>query len=660
MRAFELSTLALTVLAGGMPWLFACASAPHPAATASGAATARGGVAPGGAAVAPGQAGAGAGDASAAPAEADPHSFSRPSEVAVEHLILDLSVDFPARRLSGRASLRLHSKSSGADTLYLDTRDLDIQRVTLEDGKTEAPFTLGDPVPHLGRSLAIRIPPGTTWVHVDYATAPDAAALQWLTPAQAGSALPLLFTQSEAILARTWVPCQDTPAVRQTYEATVRVPPGFLALMSAENPTAKTADGIYHFRMPQPVPSYLLALAVGDLAWKQLSNRSGVYALPETLERAAWELADTPRMMAAAEKLYGPYRWGRYDLLVLPPSYPYGGMENPRLTFATPTILAGDRSLVSLVAHELAHSWSGNLVTNANWNDFWLNEGFTVYIERRIMEALYGKDYADMLAVLGRQDLEDTLREKGTDSPDTRLHLDLAGRDPDDGVSDIAYEKGALLLTTVEAAVGRERFDRFLRGYFDTFAFQSMDSRRFVAYLKAHLLDTHPGLAESLRLDDWIYAPGLPQTAITVRSAAFARIDQAIAAFAAGTPPAQLDTKGWTTHHWLRFLRNLPQPLAPARMADLDSSFHFTDTGNDEILDAWLLLALRNTYEPAGAALERFLIAVGRRKYLQPLYTELAKTPAGAETALRIYAQARPGYHPITRAAIDKILDWRE
>jgi len=655
MRAFELSTLALTLLAGGMPWLFACASGPRPgAAPAGGAATT-----PGGAAAAPGHAGAAAGDASAAPAEADPHSFARPSEVAVEHLVLDLSVDFAARRLSGRASLRLRGRS-GADTLYLDTRDLDVQRVTLADGKTEAPFTLGDPVPHLGRSLAIRIPPGTEWVHVDYATSPDAAALQWLTPVQAGSAMPLLFTQSEAILARTWVPCQDTPAVRQTYEATIRVPPGFLALMSAENPTAKAADGIYHFRMPQPVPSYLLALAVGDLAWKPLSDRSGVYALPSMLERAAWELADTPRMMAAAEKLYGPYRWGRYDLLVLPPSYPFGGMENPRLTFATPTILAGDRSLVSLVAHELAHSWSGNLVTNASWNDFWINEGFTVYIERRIMEVLYGKDYADMLAVLGRQELEDTLREKGADSPDTRLHLDLAGRDPDEGVSDIAYEKGALLLATIEAAVGRERFDRFLRGYFDTFAFQSMDSRRFVAYLKAHLLDAHPGLAESLRLDDWIHAPGLPATAITVRSAAFVRVDQALAAFAAGTPPAQLDTAGWTTHHWLRFLRNLPRPLPPARMAELDAAFHFTGTGNDEILDAWLLLAIRNAYEPAGAALERFLIAVGRRKYLQPLYAELAKTPAGAETALRIYAQARPGYHPITRAAVDKILDWRE
>ncbi len=651
MRVCKLSTLALTALAGGMPWLLGCAAAPHPAAPPPAAANpaSANSAAANPAAVSP---------APTTPAAADPHSFARPWEVAVEHLALDLTVDFGARRLSGRASLRLRQPSA-AGVLYLDTRDLDVRRVTLGDGKTEAPFTLGDPVPYLGRSLAIPIPAGTVWVHVDYRTQPEAAALQWLTPVQAGSQLPLLFTQSEPILARTWIPCQDTPAVRQTYEATVHVPPGMLALMSAENPTARAADGVYRFRMPQAVPSYLLALAVGDFAWKPLSNRSGVYALPAVLERAAWELQDTPRMIEAAEKLYGPYRWGRYDLLVLPPSYPYGGMENPRLTFATPTILAGDRSLVSLVAHELAHSWSGNLVTNASWNDTWLNEGVTVYIERRIMEQLQGKEYSDMLAALGRQDLDATLREKGLDSPDTRLHLDLAGRDPDDGVSDVAYEKGALFLATVEASVGRERFDRFLRGYFAAFAFQSMDTRRFAAYLQSHLLDASPGLAQSLRLDEWLYGPGLPATAITVRSAAFAHVDQAAAAWAQGTPPAQLPTAGWTTHHWLRFLHDLPSSLTRQQMGDLDAAFHFTATGNDEILDVWLLLAIRNGYPPADAALERFLVAVGRLKYLRPLYAELAKTPAGAETALRIYGLARPGYHPITQEAVDKILDWR-
>jgi leukotriene-A4 hydrolase len=674
MRVCKRSLWISIALAGCLAWLAACASAPHtppppaPAAAPGTPTAAQAGAGPAGAssaasaataAAAAGSLPAGAGAAAAtAPADADPHSFARPWEVSVDHLALDLTVDFAARQLTGTATLRLRHRGR-ADTLYLDSRDLDIRRVTLADGKTEVPFTLGAPAPFVGSALAIRVPPDAPAVIVTYATRPQAAALQWLTPAQAGSLQPFLYTQSEAILARTWVPCQDTPSVRQTYEATVRVPPGAMAVMSAENPTARSADGVYHFKMPQAIPSYLLALAVGDITFKPLSNRSGVYALPAVIDRAAWELADIPRMMDAAEKLYGPYQWGRYDLLVLPPSYPYGGMENPRLTFATPTLLAGDRSLVSVVAHELAHSWSGNLVTNATWNDFWLNEGFTVYFERRIMESLYGRDYADMLAVLGRADLDDTLHEMGMTSPDTRLHLDSAGRDPDEATSLIGYEKGALFLSTIEASVGRPRFDRFLREYFAAFAFQSMDTRRFAAYLKEHLLDASPGLAESLRLNDWLYGTGLPANAITVHSAAFTKVDQQAAAFTQGTPPSQLATTGWATFQWLHFLHDLPPATTTAQMAELDAAFHFTASGNDEILDRWLLLAVRTGYAPANATLERFLLTVGRGKYVEPLYTEMGKTAAGTETALRIYVRARPGYHSVTQSAVDKILDWR-
>ena len=589
------------------------------------------------------------------PPARDPHSFSHPDEVAVEHLKLDLSVDFTRRQLTGRASLRLANKT-GADRLYLDTRDLEIRRVTLDDGKTEAAYTLGDEVKILGRSLEIRITPQTRWVSVDYVTRPEAAALQWLTPEQAGSPSPFLYTQSQAILARTWVPCQDTPGVRMTYEATVHAPQGLMAVMSAENPTKKSADGVYRFNMPQRIPSYLLALAVGDLEFRPLGPTSGVYALPTVVERAAWELADTPKMIAAAEKLYGPYRWGRYDILILPASYPYGGMENPRLTFATPTILAGDRSLVALVAHELAHSWSGNLVTNATWSDFWLNEGFTTYFEGRIMEAVYGRSYFEMLAILGRQDLDGEIATLGTEGAgDTHLYIDLTGRDPDDGTGNVAYEKGALLLRTLEEAVGRERFDKFLRTYFDTFAFQSMDTMRFREYLNVQL----PGAAAKVQSDLWIYGAGVPASAWKPQSAPFTGVDQAIQAFAAGTPAAQLQTTGWTTHHWLHFLRNLPQPLDAQKMADLDSAFRFSESGNSEILNAWLLDVITNRYEPAYPVLERFLTTVGRRKFLQPLYTELAKTPDGTEMALRIYEKARPVYHSVSQNTIDGILDWR-
>jgi aminopeptidase N len=593
----------------------------------------------------------------AAPVVRDPHSFAHPDEVAVDHLKLDLTVDFAKRQLTGRASLRLNNRT-GADRLFLDTRDLTIRRVTLDDG-SEARFTLGDEVQFLGRPLEIRIGPATKWVHIDYTTSPDAAALQWLTPEQTSGSHPFLLTQSQAILARTWAPVQDTPSVRMTYEATVRVPKELLALMSAANPTKKSADGVYRFDMPQRIPSYLLALAVGDLEFRPLGSRAGVYAEPGVIEQAAWELAETPKMIDAAEKLYGPYRWGRYDILVLPASFPYGGMENPRLTFATPTILARDRSLVALVAHELAHSWSGNLVTNANWNDFWLNEGFTTYIENRLMEALYGKEYADMLAVLGRRDLQDTFDEIGPGSPDTRLHLDLAGRDPEEGMGDVAYEKGALFLRLLEQDVGRAKLDPFLRTYFDTFAFQSIDSARAMAYLEQNLLGGSEEKAKQLRLDEWVYGPGLPSNAPEVRSAAFAKVDQVVAAFTQGTPPAQLPTQGWTTHHWVHFLQNLPRPLETPRMAALDETFHFTASGNSEILGAWLTLAIQSRYEPAYPILERFLTSVGRRKFLMPLYTEMAKTPAGTEMALRIYKKARPGYHPIARQTVDEILDWR-
>ncbi|MDX1583960.1 MAG: M1 family aminopeptidase/hydrolase, partial [Thermoanaerobaculia bacterium] len=421
----------------------------------------------------------------------DPHSYSNPDEVVVRHLSLDLDVDFDRKVLDGLAELRIENLGE-SDRIVLDTRDLDILGVKLDDG-TETEWYLGEGDPHLGRPLVVRLEPGTTGISIRYETSPEAAAVQWLSPEQTlGKTDPFLFTQSQAILARTWIPIQDTPGVRMTYDATVRVPEGLLALMSAENPTEDDPSGLYEFEMPQAIPSYLLALAVGDLEFRALGPKSGVYAEPPMIERAAWELADTPEMIEAAEALYGEYRWGRYDVLILPPSFPFGGMENPRLTFATPTIIAGDRSLVSLIAHELAHSWSGNLVTNATWDDFWLNEGFTNYFTSRIMEAVYGREYAEMLALLSMQDLQEEIEELGPESPDTYLKLDLEGRDPDEGMTDIAYEKGYFFLRLLEETFGREVFDDFLRRYFDRFAFHSMTTEGFVQYLEEELIERYP------------------------------------------------------------------------------------------------------------------------------------------------------------------------
>lgn len=590
--------------------------------------------------------------------ERDPHSVAQPEEVGVTHLDLDAQVDFDKKQIVGKATLRVDNKT-GAQKLYLDTRDLVIRRVTLGKGDIDTKFILGDEVKYEGRPLIVDIQRDTAEVNVYYTTSPEAAALQWLEPAQtAGGKKPFLFTQSQAILARTWVPCQDSPGVRMTYRAKIRTRPDLLAIMSAGNPTQKTADGVYEFEMPQPVPSYLLALAVGDIDFRPLGDRCGVYAEPSVVGKAENEFIDLEKMIAAAESLYGPYRWERYDVIVLPPSFPFGGMENPRLTFATPTILAGDRSLVSLIAHELAHSWSGNLVTNANWNDFWLNEGFTVYLERRIMEAIQGRDYSEMLAQLGYQDLADTIEEltkEGKDG-DTRLHLDLAGRDPDEGTTEIAYEKGYFFLRLLEETVGRERWDAFLKQYFDTFAFKSMTAPAFLSYLRGNLIGADEAMEQRLQIDKWVFGAGLPANCPKVESKEFARVEEQVKAWLGGVPAKELKTAGWTTHHWLHFLRNLSDPLSRDQMAELDGAFEFSDTGNSEILNEWLLRVIAARYKPAYPALETFLTAMGRRKFLKPIYTELAKTPEGMEMAREIYKKARPTYHSVSYNTVDEIL----
>lgn len=596
-----------------------------------------------------------------APLPRDIHSFARPEEARVTHVGLDLRTDFQTRTLSGTATLDLQT-APDADEIILDTRGLQIQRIADASGR-EMRWSYGAEDPVLGRPLTVQLPAGTRRIVIRYNTSPDAGALQWLTPEQtAGKRQPFLFSQGQAILTRTWIPTQDSPGIRQSYDARITVPAGLTAVMSADmlTPRGEAVEGgtAFRFRLETPVPPYLIALAVGDLAFRATGPRTGVWTEPATLDRAAYELAELERFVDAAEALYGPYRWGRYDVLVLPPSFPFGGMENPRLTFATPTILAGDRSLVSLIAHELAHSWSGNLVTNATWSDFWLNEGFTTYFENRVMEALYGAERAAMLANLGWQGMQEAVQAAGgPGAPDTRLHLDLAGRDPDAGMTDIAYEKGATFLRTLEQAFGRERWDAYLRGYFDRHAFQPMTTERFMEDLRAHLVRGDAELERRLMLDAWAYGPGVPANAVRRESGAFARVEAEARRFAGGTPAAQLASREWSTQEWQHFLGALPQGLTPAQLADLDRAFRLSEQGNSEILFAWLQIAVRHRYEPALPALERFLTSMGRRKFVRPLFAALMEQGEwGQAHARRIYQIARPGYHPVTSGSVDEIV----
>jgi leukotriene-A4 hydrolase len=588
----------------------------------------------------------------------DPHSFSRPQEARVTHLNWNAFVDFDKRCISATASWQIEA-AAGVKEIVLDTRSLKISKVTTNNRTRDARFRLGEEDPILGQALTIELQPDTRSVEIVYETGPHAEALQWLEPQQtAGKQHPFLFTQSQAILARSWVPCQDSPGVRFTYQAAVAATGDLMILMSASNPQHKVASGNYDFEMKQPIPSYLLALTVGDVVYKPVSDRAGVYAEPAMIERAAWEFADLEKMIAGAEDLYGPYRWERYDVIVLPPSFPFGGMENPRLTFATPTILAGDRSLTSLIAHELAHSWSGNLVTNATWNDFWLNEGFTVYFETRIMEKLYGRDYAEMLASLNLQDLKDEVEElrKLNQYDDTKLLLHLDGRNPDDGVTAIAYNKGYFFLRSIEAQFGRDKFDQFVRDYFSDHAFKAMDTDTFRKYIR-HYYQSRFGIAISdAQLDRWIMTEGLPDDLPQPLSTRFAQVDALLKEVKGDKLPDRARCAGWSTHEWLHFLKNVPPALLASQMAALDAFGGFTASGNAELICAWSVLAVRHGYAAMNLKIEDFLIHTGRRKFLVPIYTELAKTPGGMVQARAIYAKARPNYHFVATSTFDRLL----
>ncbi len=592
----------------------------------------------------------------------DVHSYSNPQAVRVRRVDLDWNVLFDEKTLRGTATLTIERAADAARDapLILDTRDLNIEKIETSSGAAKfaaAKFTVGAADKILGAPLTIQLPKNAERVRVYYSTSPNASGLQWLAPEQtAGKKTPFMFSQAQAIHARSFIPIQDSPQVRVTYSARVRTPKNLLAVMSAEgNLRTSARGGDYRFDMPHPIPPYLIAIAVGDLGFRSLGKRTGVYTEPAMLEKSAFELADTEKMVEATEKIYGAYRWGRYDILVLPPSFPFGGMENPMLTFATPTILAGDKSLVSLVAHELAHSWSGNLVTNATWSDFWLNEGFTTYLERRIIEAVYGVPRREMEATLGRRSLEEEL--KGTAERDQILHVNLVGRDPDDGFTGVPYEKGALFLRHLEETVGREKFDKFVRGYFDSHAFQSITTETFVDYLQKNLIDANPNLIARADVDRWIEKAGLPDNAPQPKSDAFAKVETQANNYLSGKIAAKdIQTQNWTTQEWQHFLGSLPPGLSAARMAELDKAFNLTNRGNSEIAFQWLLMSIKNNYAAANPRLEEFLTSIGRRKFVKPLFEELVKTPEGTKRANEIYAKARPGYHPITQATVDVIL----
>ena len=583
----------------------------------------------------------------------EPHSYAKPNNAFIKHLDLDITVDFKSEIISGTATYDIVNNNS--TQIILDSKFLDIEAVQADGKDTE--FALGASDKNMGQPLTITISKNTKQITITYKTTKKTEAIQWLKPQQtADKKQPFLFTQGEAILTRSWIPIQDSPQIKITYNATVQVPKGLMAVMSAENPKEKTEDGLYHFRMTQAIPPYLIALAVGDLEYKAISDRTGVYAEKSVLNKAYDEFSDMEKMVTTAEQLYGPYAWEQFDVLVLPPSFPFGGMENPRLTFATPTVLAGDKSLTSLIAHELAHSWSGNLVTNATWNDFWLNEGFTVYFEMRIMEALYGKERADMLALISKQDLEDELKNLTENPDDTKLKLNLKGRNPDESMSSIAYDKGYLFLRTLEEKVGREKFDAFLKTYFKAHAFSTMTTEKFVNYINANLLDKN---SKSFNTDAWIYQPGLPENHAVIISDKFKHEEHMLQEFILNGEFDEDATENWTPQEWVHFIRNFPPTMSSEKMKELDKKLNLTNSSNSYIQMVWYEQAINHDYHgnKVDAKIEEFLTHVGRRWYVETLFIALKRNNR-MEDALKIYEKARPNYHTVTVNTIDDVLNF--
>ncbi|NQZ34165.1 MAG: M1 family metallopeptidase [Crocinitomicaceae bacterium] len=594
----------------------------------------------------------------------DVHSYANIDQVRTEHLHLDIEVDFTSKTISGVA--RHEMSEHTVTTAIFDIKALDIQKVTLGKGnEIGTDFEIGDADEVLGRPLKVKIKPNTKYINIYYSTTDKTQALDWLDPAlTSGKKHPFMYTQGQAILTRSWIPLQDSPTNRITYSADVKVPSELMAVMSAENPKTKSDDGLYHFEMRQKIPAYLIAIAVGDLTYTALSDRCGIYSEPELAEECAYEFTDLPKMIDAAENLYGTYQWEQFDMAILPYSFPFGGMENPRLTFANPTLLAGDQSLVSVVAHELAHSWSGNLVTNATWDDFWLNEGFTVYFENRIMEALYGKEIADIHKFIERQDLAATLddMENGPEAhpEDTHLKLHLKGRNPDDAMSDIAYVKGAFFLRTIEKAVGRKKFDAFLKEYFTSHAFETITTEDFVVYLNEELL--LPNKVD-FNVDEWIYQPGVPENCIKIRSKRLEHMSELAQEVNEGEmifigADANLTRSDFITQEWVAFIRGLSDDIDPKTMLELDKKMAFSQNANRVIKLEWYQLAIRVGYKQARPYMKEHLMKVGRRWLIEGIYRELAESndPSDVAFAKQVFSKAKENYHFVSRSTIAEIL----
>ena len=582
----------------------------------------------------------------------DPHSYADFSQGRIRHITFQLEVSFEDRQLRGMCRYTLEQPVAGS--FDLDTRDLQIHAVRSEAGSIE--YSIGDEDAIFGRRLRLKDLHGATSFEIEFTAPPEARALQWLTPAQtAGGRHPYLFTQCQPINARSIFPCQDSPSVRFTFDASLRVPDPLVGVMTAAPSGSDASDGhrVFRFRMPQPIPSYLFALAVGEISSQELGPRSRVYAEPVVLESAAWEFGQTEAMLAEAEKLYGPYPWERYDMIVMPPSFPYGGMENARLTFLTPTMIVGDRSLVNLLAHELAHSWTGNLVTNATWEDFWLNEGWTTYAERRILAAIEGEDSAMLRAATARNIMYRAIDTFGWDSDATRLKFSQKGIDPESVVSYIPYEKGYSFLVRLERAVGRQAFHAFTRKYIAEHRFQTITTEAFIEFLRRHL----PEATRQVDVDAWLYQPGFPPDGPAFESPLIDAVSAKLFDYQEGRLAKRNEVASWATAQTYLFLQHIPRQVPLDHCRWLEQTFALDRTRVPMFLTQFYEIAIRSGYREILPRAEELVASVGRMFIIGSVFRAMAQTEWTRPMARPLLERVRSRHHPITVSQMEQILE---
>ena len=586
----------------------------------------------------------------------DPSSYADLTQGRIKHILFRIAVDFSARILQIEATYQMQEPVRGS--FYLDSFKIALTHAHANDRQLIWAFDTQDEI--LGQRLHLKGLEGDSTFTLTFQTSPEARALQWLEANQtAGGRYPFLFSQCQAIHARSIFPCQDTPSVRFTYSAEVEVPEGLVAVMAAEQVGIDEGSGYgstgFRFRMPQPIPSYLFALAAGNLDFRELGPRTGVYAEPETIETAAWEFAENEVKIIEAEKLLGPYLWGRYDLLILPPSFPYGGMENPRLTFLTPTAILGTRAHLSLITHELAHAWTGNLVTNATWQDFWLNEGWTTYAETRITEVLEGKEVTDLHLAFHEKQLIAIMQRIGMDSPLTRLKLPEE-RDADSFTTSIPYFKGCFFLQECEYAVGRAHFDAFIQRYMARFQFQSLTTEAFLDFLRSEL----PDVFEKVDVQKWIYETGLPQERHRPQSQLYDVVEKALDDYQRGIRPTKEQLQGWHRYQLMAFLQGLPQRISLDDCKYFDEILELDKRNDVALYSYFYVIAIKSGYEEILPRVEQFMGKIGRMLYVLPIVRAMIDTDWSRERIRPLFESVRERHHQITVHAMEGLLKQAE